>query len=255
MSAKSYTVGQVARMAHVTVRTLHHYDEIGLLVPSERSEAGYRIYGSDDLERLNEILLFRELGLPLEEIGGLLGAPAAARLDALLTHRIRLEKRVERTRAVIRALDRRLAAVKEGRRMEETTMFEGFADFDHAQHAEEAEERWGDTEAFEESTRRTKGYSEAQWAQLKAEGEEIEARWAGLLEAGDAPDHVDAMDVAERARLHIDRWFYPCSHEMHAGLAETYETDPRFTAHYERMAEGLAAFVAAAIRANAARAR
>lgn len=120
--------------------------------------------------------------------------------------------------------------------------------------ADEARERWGDTDAYKESARRTKEYGKEQWAAIKAELEGIEARMAELLAAGAAPESQEAMALAEEARLHIHRWFYPCSPGMHAGLAEMYTADARFRAHYDDRAPGLAGFVATAIKANAARA-
>jgi MerR family transcriptional regulator, thiopeptide resistance regulator len=250
MGAGHHTVSQVARMAHVTVRTLHHYDEIGLLAPSGRSRNGYRQYSDQDLRRLHRILLFRELGFSLEEIRGALEDPAFDQREALRRQRAVLEEQIRRKEAVIRALDTTLLALEEGHEMDATEMFQGFEDFDHAQYAEEAEERWGETDAWKESTRRTKSYGKAEWAALKAEVDTLEARWAALLAAGADPGSHDAMEVAEAARLHIDRWFYPCSYAMHEGLAEMYEADPRFRDHYEKRAPGLAAFVAASIRAN-----
>jgi len=121
-------------------------------------------------------------------------------------------------------------------------------------YADEARERWGHTDAYKESARRAKQYRAEDWAKIKAEGDSIEAGMAALLAAGEAPEGPKAMDQAAQARLHIDRWFYPCSHTMHAGLADMYLADARFTAHYEERAAGLAAFVAAAIKANARRA-
>lgn len=117
----------------------------------------------------------------------------------------------------------------------------------------EARERWGETEAYKESSRRAKNYSEDDLAKIEAESDGIEAGLAAAMADGDAADGERAMDLAEAARLHIDRWFYPCSTAMHAGLAEMYTADERFEAHYEDRAEGLAEYVAAAIRANAAR--
>lgn len=121
--------------------------------------------------------------------------------------------------------------------------------------AEEARERWGDTDAYKESARRTKRYTAEDWKRIKAEGEAVEAAMAALSTAGAPADGEEAMDLAERARLHIDRWFYPCSHGMHTALAALYTADERFAAHYDQRAPGLAAFVAEAIRANARRAR
>lgn len=123
----------------------------------------------------------------------------------------------------------------------------------HGPYAAEARERWGDTEAYKESARRAKAYRAEDWAAIKAEAETVEAGLAAVLAAGGAADGEDAMALAEAARRHIDRWFYPCSHRMHVGLAEMYTADPRFAAHYDGQAAGLAAFVAAAIKANAAR--
>jgi MerR family transcriptional regulator, thiopeptide resistance regulator len=122
-----------------------------------------------------------------------------------------------------------------------------------APYEEEVIRRWGNTDAYKESARRAKGYSKADWARLKAEQERIEARMAELMKAGTAADGEDAMATAEDARLLIDRWFYPCSHRMHVGLADMYTADARFRAHYDERADGLADYVAAAIRANAAR--
>ncbi|HSG47319.1 MAG TPA: TipAS antibiotic-recognition domain-containing protein [Longimicrobiales bacterium] len=118
----------------------------------------------------------------------------------------------------------------------------------------EARARWGETDAYKESSRRTRDYTPEQWEAIQAEMEAIEARFAELLQSGAAPDSPEAMDAAESARRHIHRRYYPCSHAMHAGLAEMYTADPRFRAHYEERAEGLARFVADAIRANLARA-
>lgn len=254
MSAKSFTVSRVSRIAHVTVRTLHHYDEIGLLVPSRRSARGYRLYSGEDLQRLQQILLFRQLGFSLEAIQRLLDEPAYDRRSALRAQRELLRERVRRAEAVIRAVDATLAALEGGTEMDAAKMFDGFDEFDPTQHEEEARERWGDTDAYRESMRRTKRYTKEDWARIKAEGEEVERTLADLLATGVAPDADEAVDAAERARLHIDRWFYPCSHAFHRNLAEMYLSDPRFREHYEARREGLAEFVAAAIRANAARA-
>ena len=126
--------------------------------------------------------------------------------------------------------------------------------FDPADYEAEARERWGHTDAYKESARRTKGYTKDDLARIKAEMEDIEARMAELMSGGVPAEGDAAMAVAEEARLHIDRWYYPCSLRMHAGLAEMYTADSRFRAHYEARAAGLAEYVATAIKANAARA-
>jgi DNA-binding transcriptional MerR regulator len=252
--AKRYTVSHVARIAHVTVRTLHHYDEIGLLVPSERTDKGYRLYDEADLQRLQQILIFRELDFPLEAIAQILDAPVFERGTALRAQRDVLVRGLRRTEAVLRAVDATLAALDGEETMDTKRMFEGFEEFDHAEHQAEAEQRWGQTDAYQESMHRAKQYSKEDWAAIKAEGEAATSRLAELLTAGKAPDGAEAMEAAEAHRTHITRWFYPCSHAMHVGLARMYQADPRFTQHYEKRAKGLAAFVAQAIEANARRA-
>jgi hypothetical protein len=122
-----------------------------------------------------------------------------------------------------------------------------------AAHEAEVEARWGETEAWRESRRRTKRYSPGEWEAIKAEGAANEAGFVALLRTGAQPTDDRAMDLAEAARRHIDRWFYDCPPEMHASLAGLYESDPRFRAHYDDQEPGLAAFVAGAIRANALR--
>lgn len=125
----------------------------------------------------------------------------------------------------------------------------------HAEYADEARARWGHTGAWRESARRTRGYSEEDWARIRAESDGILVRLAALLGEGTSPAAAGAMDLAEEHRLHIDRWFYPCDHDMHSGLAELYTADARFADHFEAHRPGLATFVADTIRANADRAR
>ena len=249
--SKLWTVSQVAGLAHVTVRTLHHYDEIGLLVPARRSAAGYRLYGRPELERLHQILLFRELGFTLDAIGRLLDQPAVDRRSALGAQRELLHEKRRRTEAVIRAIDAALRAMEEGSAMDATELFDGFEDFDHARYADEARERWEDTDAYRESMRRTRSYGKRDWAEMRAEADAIMEDWVAVLGSADAPASEAAMELAERHRRHIDRWFYPCGPAIHAGLADLYEADPRFGEYFEKRGAGLASFVAAAIRANA----
>ena len=248
-----HTVGEVAALARVTVRTLHHYDRIGLLVPSGRSENGYRLYAYGDLERLRQIRLLRELRFSLDAIGQMLDAPAYDRRSALEAQRELLRERQERTDSIIRGVDRALRAMEEETEMDRTEMFKGLEEFDHAQYQDEAERRWGHSDEYKESMRRTRRYGKSDWARIKAEGETVVARLAELMAEGAQAAGRAAMDLAEEHRCHIDRWFYPCSHGMHRNLAEMYTADPRFEEYFEKRARGLAAFVQDAIRANEAR--
>jgi DNA-binding transcriptional MerR regulator len=247
--ANMHPVGELSTLAGVTVRTLHHYDEIGLLIPSERSATGYRLYSYADLERLQEILVWRQLGFALEDIGALLDDPAHDRETALRRQRELVGSELERLRATARALDAALAAHRQGDQMQPESMFEGF---DPTRYEEETRERWGDTDAYRESARRTAGYGEPEWTQIRAEADGVVADFARLLAAGGPADGAEAGAVAERHRRHIIRWFYDVSPSMHRNLAAMYIADARFAASYERVAPGLAQYVHDAVLANAA---
>ncbi len=260
MADELYRVGEVARLARVTVRTLHHYDAIGLLRPSERSPGGYRLYSSDDLLRLQQIHIGRALGLSLEAIRAALDDPRFDRRAALQDQRAELTRKLEHTRSMIAAIDAALAQLDPDTpgTQGETPMTRTDTDpnplfdgFDPLHHETEVRERWGDTDAYRESKRRTADYSPEEWATLKAEVERIEADFAAAMTQGLASDSPRAVELAEAHRLHIDRWFYPCSPAMHRSLGAMYTSDPRFAAHYEERAENLAGYIAEAIEANA----
>jgi MerR family transcriptional regulator, thiopeptide resistance regulator len=236
-------VGEVARLAHVSVRTLHHYDRLGLLRPSARSDAGYRLYAGPDLERLQQILLYRESGIPLEEIAGLMDAAVFDRAEVLERQRAQLAARREQLGAMIRLVDATLATLRGERQMTHEEMFEAFGDFDPAAHEDEARERWGDTPAYAEAQRRTRSYTKDDWLRYRRESDEVNERLAALLGAGEPPEDRRAQEAVEQHRLLIDRWFYPCSQEMHAALGEMYVADPRFTATFDKVRPGLAQYL------------
>jgi MerR family transcriptional regulator, thiopeptide resistance regulator len=130
---------------------------------------------------------------------------------------------------------------------------EVFGDFDPQQYEAEAEQRWGGTDAYKESMRRTRSYRKQDWEIIKAEGGAIYAELARLVTAGVSPTSAEAMDVAEQHRAHITRWFYACSPEIHRGLGQLYVADARFTANIDRFGAGVAAFACQAFQANADR--
>lgn len=249
-----YTVGELSRLAGVSIRTLHHYDQIGLLTPSHRTAAGYRQYTAADAERLHRILVYRELGFDLAGIAGILDDPAADAMVHLRRQHSLLLEQVGRLHRKVEALEAMMNARKNGYNMTQEEMREVFGAFDPAEHEAEAEERWGGTDAYRESQKRAKSYGKREWEQIRAEADVINSGFVRLMQQGAAPDGEEAMDVAEQHRQHISRWFYDCTYEIHRGLAEMYVADPRFTAHYEDQAEGLAAYVRDAMLANAARA-
>jgi MerR family transcriptional regulator, thiopeptide resistance regulator len=154
---------------------------------------------------------------------------------------------------MLRSVDAALALLDPPDRSETVDLKQIFDGFDPAQYEQEARDRWGHTEAYQESQRRARQYTKQDWLAIKAEMNAVLTDAAAALKADCDPESEDVMDIAERARLTIDRWFYPCSRQMHARLADLYEADERFAANYERRAAGLTAFFATAIRANARR--
>lgn len=247
-----YKVGEVARIAHVSVRSLHHYDEIGLLAPSERSEAGYRLYSDDDLRRLSRIRFYRELDFSLEEISSILADPGAGP-DAHLRRQHRLlRERLTRTQMLLAALEREMEAHEMGMSLTPEEQLEVFGTDKLDEYAEEAQERWGDSEAWRQSRRRTAAYSKDDWVTIKRQADANLAGFAEAMRAGEPADAPRATGLAEDHRQHICRWFYACSPAMHRGLAELIVGDERFARTYEELAPGLAQYVHDAFVANAA---
>ncbi|MFJ1972316.1 MerR family transcriptional regulator [Streptomyces sp. NPDC087903] len=249
----SYSVGQVAGFAGVTVRTLHHYDDIGLLAPGERSHAGHRRYNDADLDRLQRILFYRELGFALEEVAELLDDPDADPRAHLRRQHELLTARIERLRKMAAAVEQAMEARRMGINLTPEERFEVFGDKDPDQYAEEAEQRWGGTEVYAESQRRAARYTKEDWKRMRSEVEDWSARYDALMAAGEPPTGEAAMDLAEEHRLHISTWFYECSHEFHQGLGGMYVSDERFKAFYDSVRPGLAEHLRDAITANAAR--
>jgi DNA-binding transcriptional MerR regulator len=252
--AGSYSVGRVADLSGVTIRTLHHYDEIGLLSPGGRSEAGYRVYEHSDLERLQRILFYRELGFTLKEISTIIDDPNTDAMGHLRRQRGLLVARIERLDAMVDAIDYEMEAKTMDIKLTPEERFEVFGEFRPEDHAEEAQRRWGETESYKESNRRVSKYTKEDWLKLKAEAEEVQNRLAAAFESGLAPDSEEAMAGAEAHRQHISRWFYECTYEIHRGLAEMYVSGARFRSNYDAQTPGLAVYIKEAAHANAAHA-
>lgn len=240
----AHTVKAVADLAGISIRTLHHYDEIGLLKPAQLTAAGYRLYTDKDLEQLQQVLFFRELGLSLQEIKGILNRPDFDRRQALQDHRRLLKSRQERLSSLIQLVDRTLDAMERGIQMSDKDLFAGF---DQAKYEEEARQRWGHTKEYEESARRTKQYSPADWAAIQQEGGEIYQTLATLIDS--APTDPQVQEWIQKHHRHINDRFYTCSLEVYRGLGDGYVADPRFAAFFDKIRPGLAQFMQAAMTA------
>ena len=253
---QTWTVGPAAQAVGATVRALHHYDALGLVVPSGRTDAGYRVYVESDLDRLRHVLVHRELGFALDEIADLLDGDADDRTRLVRAQLERITERIDRLQQVRAALETEMEATMNGVRLTQAEKRELFGDTwieNEEAYAAEAEERWGGTDAWAQSRRRTSGYGKADWEAIAAEASGINDRFVALLRAGEPAVGEAASAVAEEHRQHITRWFYDCPPEMHAGLGRMYIEDPRFTKTYENLAPGLAAYVSEAFQTNAAR--
>ena len=252
----AWTVGTAAELAKVSVRTLHHYDEIELLSPSGRSESGYRLYSATDLERLHQILLFRELGFTLPEIRDIMCDPNFDRVSALTAQRSLLAEKARRTEAMLTAIDAALQAAQGGTPMsdhEKKEMFgELFDAFNPAEYEAEVQERWGETDAYQQSAARTKRYTKADWQQIADEGAAVTGEYLALMEAGAAADSLEAFAVAESHCAYFTKWFYDCGPEMFGNLGQMWVADPRFTKNIDKAREGLATYQSAAAQAWAA---
>lgn len=240
-----YKVKQVAKLTGITVRTLHHYDEIGLLVPAEVRENGYRLYNDEDLERLQQILFFRELDVPLPDIRALLDDPGYDRKTTLLQHKKLLMEKKHRLEKIIRSVDQTIQSIEGGSGMSKKDMFEPFDMKEIEQHQKqytaEAEERWGNTKAYKQSQQRTAAYTEADWREIKAFMDHTYRQLIELMPLGPEDDQTQAVIAAHHQ--HINDRFYACSPQMYRGLADLYVNDLRFTANIDKAKPGLAAFM------------
>jgi MerR family transcriptional regulator, thiopeptide resistance regulator len=251
----SYTVGAVATLASVSVRTLHHYDQIGLLHPGARSPAGYRLYSLADLKRLQQILYYRALGFALDEITEIMSDHSADAAGHLRRQHRLLREQISRRRDLLAAIEKEMEALQMGISLSPEEQFEIFGtDKVGGEWAEEAERRWGDTEAWRQSQRRTASYTKQDWIEIQDEATAINREFLAAMRAGAPATGERAMDVAERHRQHIGQRFYDCDHALHRCLAGMYLGDERFGKNYEEMAPGLAQYVHDAMLANADRA-
>lgn len=237
-------VSEVAKLSGVTVRTLHYYDEIGLLKPSKVTEAGYRLYSDADLEVLQQILFFRELDFPLNDIREILSNPTYDKKIALQKHRqLLLQKR--------RHLDGLISLVEKSLKGENDMSFQQFDTTEmekiKKEYAAEAKQRWGDTDAYAEYEKKTANYDDPQWKLLHGEGAEILSKFGEMRYLDPACD--DVQTLVKKWQDHITANFYTCTNAILSCLGQMYIGDERFTRNIDKYGAGTAAFMAAAIEA------
>ncbi|MGN0659166.1 MAG: MerR family transcriptional regulator [Emergencia sp.] len=238
-------IKEFAELTGVSVRTLHYYDEIGLLKPSVvDKQNGYRLYDQHALRRMQEILFYRELDFPLKEIRMILSSPDYDRGKALKRQKHLLMLKRDRLERLISALDGAMKGEMISMNVFDNSEFEA----KRGEYAREAREKWGDTAAYRESAEKTAGYSADKWKQVNAAMDEKIAEFAQCREKGYAPDSREAQALVKSWQDFITANYYNCSREILAGLGEMYAADERFRENIDRFGAGTAQFMCDAIK-------
>lgn len=237
-------VKEVSELAGVSVRTLHHYDAIGLLTPSSTTAAGYRIYTDRDLERLQQIMFFKEIGFSLQEVKEVLESPGFDRTKALQAHRELLLEKRDRVDRMIQTVDNTIQSIEGGQSMAKNTMFDGFdrnkIKEQQEKYGEEARQKYG-KEIVEASEARIGGYSDDKLASIHDSVGEIYTRIASRMDYG--PGDAKAQEGVKEWHHFISDNFYDCTLEIFRGLGDLYVDDERFTANIDKNKPGLSQFL------------
>lgn len=237
------TVNEVSKYAGISVRALHYYDEIKLLCPKQVTESGYRLYDYEDLLKLEQILFLKEMGFELKKIKEIIEDPNYDTNKALKKQREVLMLKEERIKAIIKLIDERLEGVNE-------MNFEAFdmKEIERVQKEfkEEVEQRWGDSDAYKESDRRTSGYKKEDWQGIMSNMDEIFKALANHIGEDVASEPVQTL--VEAWKDHITKYFYECTPEILNGLGDMYVMDERFTKNMDKYGEGFAKFMDEAIK-------
>lgn len=246
-----FTVKQLSDMAGVTPRTLRHYDRIGILKPSRIGDNGYRYYGEESVLSMQQILLYRELGLPLEEIGAIMGRRDFDVSAALESHKVELGKRMRRLELLTATVDRTILHLKGGKPMESKEIFAGLSPEQEEKFALEAEQMY-DPQIVRESNRKWKAYSAEKKASILAEGTQVYVELLAAMPQGAAAPAVQAL--VQRWRTNMDHFWTPRLDQLVA-LAENYCADPRFKANFDAVDPQLAEFMVEAVKVYCMRAK
>ena len=232
-------IKEFAEFTGVSVRTLHYYDEIGLLPPAfvDRS-TGYRYYDGHSLIRMQEILFYRELDFSLKRIGQILSSPDYDKRQALDAQKHLLTLKKQRLERLICAIDN--AAKGEN-------VMNAFDNSEFEKYKAEAQKKWGSTDAYRQHTEKTGSYTKEKWNALAGNMDEIMAEFALCMKNGNAPTSADAQALVKALQDHITGNYYHCTNEILAGLGQMYVADERFKTNIDRNADGTAAFICEAI--------
>ena len=232
-------IKEFANFTGVSVRTLHYYDEIGLLLPSFVDKTtGYRFYDEKSFFRMQEILFYRELDFSLKSIGEILSSPNYDKREALKEQKQLLILKKERLERLISAID---GAVKG------ENVMKAFDNSEFEKYKAETQEKWGKPDAYKEHAERTKNYSKQKWNDLAEGMDQIMAEFALCMRKDISPDSTEAQNLVKMLQNHITENYYLCTNEILAGLGQMYVADERFTNNIDKHADGTAAFICEAI--------
>ncbi|MFT8348571.1 MerR family transcriptional regulator [Clostridium saccharoperbutylacetonicum] len=235
-------INEVAKLTGITTRTLHYYDEIGLLKPSQITDAGYRLYDENSLSELQQILFFRELNFPLNEIKEIMTNPEYDKTEALKKHKELLLKKRERIEKLITLVDNTIKGDVEMSFKEfDMTEIEGAK----KKYAKEVKERFGNTEAYVESEEKTKNYGKEQWQKINAESKKLLKAFTDNMDK--TPDSKEVQKLVKEWQDFITKSFYKCTNEILQGLGLMYVEDERFKKNIDSNGEGTAEFISKAI--------
>ncbi|MBC6310583.1 MerR family transcriptional regulator [Listeria sp. FSL L7-1582] len=244
-----YTVQKLGQLAGVSTRTLRYYDEIGILKPARINSSGYRIYGQTEVDRLQQIMFYREMNVSLEKIKAILEQPDFDEAEALRKHRFELLDKRKQLDDLIRNVEKSIAHSERRITMTDQEKFEGFKqkmiDDNEEKYGAEIREKYGD-EKIEKSNAKLKGMSEAEMERINQLAETILTDLQVAFATGN-PAGEEAQGVAALHKEWLSAYWDTYSKEAHAGLAQMYVDDERFTAYYDKNQPGLAAFLRDAI--------
>ena len=236
-------ISELAKLTGVSIRTLHYYDEIGLLKPAFVNEQnGYRDYDEKSLERMAEILFYRELDFPLKSILQILSSPDYDKTLAIRRQKELLTLKKQRLERLISVLDN-----AEKGEISMSVFDKNEYETARRQYAEEAKQRWGDTDAYKESEQKTAGYSDDKWDDVNAGLNAVFADFA-LIKDSETPESEAAQTLVKRLQDYITCNFYTCTKEILAGLGQMYTADERFKANIDKNGKGTTDFVSEAIK-------
>jgi DNA-binding transcriptional MerR regulator len=243
------SIKQLSTLAGVSVRTLHFYDQIGLLIPQREEQNNYRFYTRESLLRLQQILFYREMEFSLDQISGILNQPDFDLVEALEKHREALKGKAQRLNTLLETIDNTISYLKGQKDMTQTQYFKGFSDEQQAEYEKEAAQKW-DPEMVHESNRRYNNLSQIEKDALLAKEERITLGIRDAMPKGVADPEVQAL-IGEKQQY--INFFYDCTDEILLGLGKMYVEDPRFKANYDRIQTGLAEFIYEAIKVYCAK--